>query len=202
MKTVFAIVAASILSVSGCAHADKGLDAGAVQPPVNEARPMPTSDAEALADFNARVTAYADLHKKLEATLPPLPTETTPAIIDKHQRALAQLIVEARKGAKQGDIITPATQVIFRRLLARVFAGREGRELKGTILDENPGNVGLTVNGRYPDEIPLSTVPPQVLSALPKLPADLEYRFIGDRLILLDVHAHILADYMDKIFPS
>lgn len=202
MKTVFAIVSASILSVSGCAHADKGPDATGVQPPVNEARPMQTDDAQALAEFNTRVSAYAALHQKLEATLPSLPKETTPAVIDKHQRALAQLMVEARKGAKQGDIITPATQVVFRRLLARVFAGKEGRELKGTILDENPGNVGLTVNGRYPDEIPLSTVPPQVLSALPKLPVELEYRFIGDRLILLDVHAHTLADYMDKIFPA
>jgi hypothetical protein len=82
-----------------------------------------------------------------------------------------------------------------------VFSGKEGRELKGTILDENPGNVGLRVNARYPDEIPLSTVPPQVLSSLPKLPEELDYRFIGERLILLDVHAHTIADYMDNAFP-
>jgi hypothetical protein len=41
-----------------------------------------------------------------------------------------------------------------------------------------------------------------VLAALPKLPKDLEYRFIGDRLILLDVHAHTIADYMDKALPA
>jgi hypothetical protein len=44
-------------------------------------------------------------------------------------------------------------------------------------------------------------VPPQVLSALPKLPEELEYRFIGDRLILLDKHAHTIADYMNTVFP-
>jgi len=49
--------------------------------------------------------------------------------------------------------------------------------------------------------VPLSTVPPQVLSSLPKLPEDLEYRFIGERLILLDVHAHIIADFMENAFP-
>ena len=43
----------------------------------------------------------------------------------------------------------------------------------------------LAVNSRYPDEVPLSTMPPQVLAMLPKLPDDLEYRFIGTRLILL-----------------
>ena len=162
---------------------------------------MSEADAQGLAEFNERVTAYATLHQKLEATLPPLPTEATPTAIDKHQRALGQLIVQARKSAKQGDIITPATQAHFRALVARVFQGQPGRELKASILDENPGDIGLTVNGRYPDQVPLSTVPPQVLAALPKLPKDLEYRFIGDRLILLDVHAHIIADFMDKIFP-
>ena len=201
MRSLCAVLAASIVSVSGCAHADKGPDPVAVQPATNTARPLSETDARGLAEFNERVTAYTALHQKLEATLPGLPNETTPEVIYNHQNALAQLIVQARKGAKQGDIITPATQLVFRQVLARVFKGQEGRELKASILDENPGNVGLQVNRRYPDEIPLSTVPPQVLSALPKLPKDLEYRFIGDRLILLDVHAHIIADYMDKAFP-
>ena len=172
MQALSALLAASIVSVSGCAQAAKGPDPVAVQPPANTARPMSGADAQGLAEFNERVTAYAALHEKLEATLPALPTATTPENIHKHQDALAQLIVQARKGAKQGDIITPATQAVFREVLARVFKGPEGRELKASILDENPGNVGLQVNGRYPDEIPVSTVPPQVLAALPKLPKD------------------------------
>jgi len=201
MKALCALLAASIVSVSGCAQAAKAPDPVAVQPPVNTARPMSETDAQALADFNERVTAYTALHQKLEATLPPLPNETTPEVIYKHQNALAQLMVQARKDARQGDIITPATQLVFRQVLARIFKGQEGRELKASILDENPGKVGLQVNRRYPDEVPLSTVPPQVLAALPKLPKDLEYRFVGDRLILLDVHAHTIADFMDKAFP-
>lgn len=197
-----AVLAASILSVSGCAHAAPKPDPAAVQPAPNEARPLSGTDAQALAEFNQRVGAYAELHRKLEATLPPKPTDTSPGIIHKHQMALGDLIVEARKDAKPGDILTPATQQVFRQLLARVFKGQGGAELKAAILDENTGKVGLTVNGRYPDHIPLSTMPPQVLSALPKLPQDLEYRFIGERLILLDVHAHTIADYMDKVFPA
>ena len=49
--------------------------------------------------------------------------------------------------------------------------------------------------------MPLSTVPPQVLEGLPKLPEELEYRFVGERLILLDPHAHIIVDYMERVFP-
>jgi len=202
MRALYALLAVAVVSGSACAHADKTLDPTAVQPPANAARPMSEADAQGLAEFNERVTAYAALHAKLEATLPGLPKETTPETIHKHQDALAQLIIQARKGARQGDIITSAAQLHFRQLLARVFQGEEGRQLRASILDENPGNVGLQVNGRYPDQIPLSTVPPQVLAALPKLPRDLEYRFIGDRLILLDVHAHTIADYMDKALPA
>lgn len=202
MKALTAVLAASLLSVSGCAHGDRTPDPGAVPPATNTARPLAEADAQALAEFNQRVTAYAELHRKLEATLPRLPKETNPTVIDKHQRALAALMVEARKDAKQGDIITPATQRVFRQLLDRVFSGSSGRDLKATIMDVNPGNIGLKVNGRYPDKIPLSTMPPPVLAALPKLPIDIEYRFIGDRLILLDVHAHTIADYMDNVFPA
>ena len=43
-------------------------------------------------------------------------------------------------------------------------------------------------------------MPPQVLKALPKLPEDLEYRFIQLNLILLDPHAHLIVDYIPRSF--
>ena len=58
------------------------------------------------------------------------------------------------------------------------------------------------MNARYPDTVPLTTVPPQVLQTLPKLTEDLEYRFIGDSLILLDGHAHIIADFIEDALPK
>lgn len=205
MMRWMAVVGVSVLAAAACAHADSAAPAEqkpAVQQPVNEARPQSTADAHAVAEFNERVKAYAALHQKLEATLPPLPKETDPAVVNRHQRALEKAILAARKNAKPGEILTPDAQRVFRQLLARVFSGREGQELKATILDENPGQIGLRINSRYPDQVPLSTVPPQVLAALPKLPDELEYRFIGERLILLDVHAHTIADYMDNAFPN
>lgn len=205
MKRWMAVIGVSVVMAGACAHADGTVPSDqkpAVPPPVNEARPQSTGDARAVADFNERVKAYSALHQKLEATLPPLPKETDPQVVTGHQRALEKLILAARRTAKPGDILTPEAQTVFRQLLARVFGGRDGRELKAVILDENPGQIGLKVNSRYPDEVPLSTVPPQVLSALPPLPEELEYRFIGERLILLDVHAHTIADYMDNAFPG
>jgi hypothetical protein len=133
--------------------------------------------------------------------LPKLPEQTDPRQIDTHQRALAALIQAQRKAAKQGDLLTPAMQQRIRALLRPVFTGEDGRQIKAEILDkEYKGNVKLAINGRYPDEVPISTVPTQVLLALPKLPGELEYRFIQNNLILFDPHAHIIADYMDRAF--
>jgi hypothetical protein len=160
------------------------------------------ADAKVMADFEARVKAYSDLHRKLEATLPNLPKETTPAQINQHQMALAQLIARARSGAQFGDIFTKETRALFRRYLARVFAGREGAGLKAVIMDENPGKLQLHVNAPYPESVPVSTVPTQVLQTLPKLPEDLEYRFIGDRLVLHDIHAHTIVDMIENAVPK
>ena len=88
-------------------------------------------------------------------TLPSLPKETTPEQIDEHQMALAQLIAHARSKARSGDIFTKETRALFRRYLARVFAGREGAELKASIMDENPGRIRLHVNARYPASVPV-----------------------------------------------
>jgi hypothetical protein len=67
-------------------------------------------------------------------------------------------------------------------------------------MDENPVGTAIQVNGRYPDTVPLSTMPPDVLAALPPLPEDMEYRFVGNRLILLDTKAHIIVDFVADAF--
>ena len=164
--------------------------------------PLSPADAQALSTMNDRVRDYIDLHTKLERSLPSLPTDATPQQIDKHQRAFEVLMRNARATAKPGDIFTPEARPVILRLLATVFGGPDGRQLKSSIMDENPVGRKVTVNGRYPDNVPLSTIPPQVLQTLPKLSEDMEYRFVGDRLILLDTHAHVIADFIDNALPK
>ena len=152
--------------------------------------------------MNGRLSEYVALHEKIERTLPKLSDHATPKEIDTNQRQLEVLMRKARSGAKQGELFTPQAQPVIKRLLATVFGGREGRQLRDSIMDENPVDVKVTVNGRYPDNVPVSTVPPQVLQTLPHLSEDMEYRFVGDRLVLFDVHAHIIADYIDDALPK
>jgi hypothetical protein len=170
------------------------------QPPMKGQAPV-NADAKALAGLQGRINEYVALHRKLEHTLPNLSKEATPQDIDNHQRALTRLLQNARRGAKPGDIFVPESRAVIRRLLARVFGGPDGAALKSSIRDENPGTLPISINARYPDSVPVTTMPPQVLEGLPKLPEELEYRFLGRRLILMDVHAHMIADFVENAIP-
>lgn len=164
--------------------------------------PLSEADAAALATMNDRLKAYVELHKKVEDELPKVPKEATPQQIDRHQREFEKRFRETRKAAKRGELFTPDAEPVIRRLLAAVFDGPEGKQLLATVLDENPVGMKLAVNMRYPDEVPISTMPLEVLQTLPKLSEDMEYRFIGRHLILLDAHAHIVADFILDAIPQ
>jgi hypothetical protein len=166
-----------------------------------ETQPRVNPDALLIKTFTDRVQQYAELHRKLEATLPPLGEKAEAAAIEHSQDALARLIRQARPRAEQGEIFSKDVRALVRRLLHPVLAGPDGKDIRATILDENPGRIRLEVNGRYPAGAPLSTVPPQVLAALPRLPEEVEYRFIGSTMILRDIHANLIVDFVADALP-
>ena len=211
VAVMFCIASAAVVSTA-CSGSDQpaappataASPAGA-PPDKRVVGPLSAADAQALSTMNDRIKAYVALHRKLEGSLPKLPDEASPDQLDRNQRALEQLVRSARAGAKQGEIFTPEAEPVIRRLLAAVFQGAEGKELKASIMDENvtdPTQLKVTVNARYPDTVPLTSIPPEVLQTLPQLSEDLEYRFIGDWLILLDTHAHLIADYIKDVLPK
>jgi len=209
---VFIGVAAMAIAASGCSRGDKPAPPPATTaspaqapPTTRVVGPLSEADARALATMNDRVRDYIALHQKIEASLSKLPEDATPQQIDKNQRAFEQLVRSARADAKPGDIFTPEAVPVIRRLLAAVFGGPEGKQLKDSIMDENvvdPKQLKVRVNSRYPDSVPLTSIPPEVLQTLPKLSEDLEYRFVGDWMILLDTHAHVIADFIEDVLPK
>jgi len=167
--------------------------------------PLTPADSQALSTMVDRIKGYVNLSTKIQSTMPKLPTEASPQQIDKNQRELERQMRIARASAKPGDIFTAEARPVIKRLIAAVFAEPDGKQLKDSVMDENPtehSTAKLLVNGRYPDTVPLATIPPQVLQTLPKLTQDLEYRFIGDALILLDVRAHLIADFIEDVLPK
>ena len=117
----------------------------AAKPPAASTQRV-NANARALAEVRSRIAAYVGLHRELEATLPPLAKDATAEQIDKHQRALAHLLQQARKGAKPGDIFTPAGRSVIRRLVDVVLGGPDGAGLRDSIRDENPGSLSIAVN--------------------------------------------------------
>jgi hypothetical protein len=158
-------------------------------------------DAAAIADFMKRVDAYVALHNKVESMLQEPAQDGRPEAVVEHQREFAKLMQKERQYAKPGDIITKPMRNVIRRLLASVFRGPDGREIKRSILDTYTGNLILRVNSTYPDNMPYSTVPLPILQGLPTLPGAVQYRFVGPRLILLDPHGRLVVDIVENVFP-
>jgi len=159
-------------------------------------------DAAALQDFNTRIEAFVQIRQRAEADAPPLPDDRSPEQIDAHQRAMAGRVRQARASAAQGDVLAPDTQVLLRRIVARQVEGPEGPEIRASILDEHPNGVVVRVNERYPDEVPLATMPPELLRELPKLPKGLEYRFVARTLAIIDASTYLIVDFVPDAMPE
>lgn len=165
------------------------------QPPAS----LPTVDfnvevlGSKVADFTAKMDAYATLRRSLEVGLPALATTDDPSEIRRAEQLLAERIRRARAGAGRGDIFTEDTRRAFRQLMRPVTdAG-----ICAAVRDDNPGEFGYPINAEYPKDRPVSTVPPSILAALPRLPDDVFYRFLGRDLILHDTRANIILDRID-----
>ena len=141
-------------------------------------------------EFISRVDSYVELRRELEKGLPPLTVTADPEEIRRAERALARRIRDARKKAKRGDIFTPAISGVFRNVLLLEIDAKTWK----SVMDDNPGAFSVRINGTYPDKKPLSTVPANILAALPRLPNDVQYRFLGPHLVLFDTKARVILD--------
>lgn len=183
----------------GCGAVSGGSTQGPTVPapitPVQKATASPANpDSAILADFNARLDNYVKIQRALLKHAPPKETKD-PAEINARAQVLAGQLRHIRSNAKQGDIFTPQVAAMFKRLMNPELKGAEGRETKQEINEEAPA-VELKVNATYPASQPLTTVPPNLLANLPQLPKDVEYRFVGRHLMLRDVDANIIVDYI------
>lgn len=159
-------------------------------------------DAKITAGFLDRIGAYVQMRQKLETSTPALPKQATPEQIDQHQRTLAAAVLAARTTAVAGEIFGADMSALIKRRFRTLFTGAKGARLRHDILDEYPGPTPVSVNGLYPDRVPLTNMPGPVLNQLPSLPDEIEFRFVGDQLILLDPHAHLVIDFIRNALPG
>jgi hypothetical protein len=161
------------------------------------------SDGAIVADFNARVKKYVDIHKAAAKGDAKLKQTENPAEITAAQEALAAKIRAARADAKPGDIFTAEIRDRFRRLVAPELKGEDGQDAREVLKEDapTPAQIQFKVNAKYPEGAPLPSVPANFLLNMPSLPEPLEYRFIGKHLVLLDTGANIIVDFMLNALP-
>jgi hypothetical protein len=158
---------------------------------------QPTNpDALKIADFQKRVADYVKLHKQASSDLARLKPTKSPEKITEHEVTLAEKLREARHDAKQGDLFTPDVQAEFRRLIAIAMKGSSAAQIHKSLKNAEPVQLRLKVNDDYPKSVPLQSTPPTLLLNLPELPKEVDYRIVGRALILRDVDANIVIDFI------
>lgn len=152
-----------------------------------------------LVQFTARVHDYIEMHRRAAAGIEqPLCSDVEE--LARQSDALAAAIRAMRPRAKEGDIFTLAASEVFRARIAAIvrrsnfdvaaFLARdagEGEEFEaqvfGTLLW--PAHVALT----------------PIIRELPELPPELEYRFAGRHLVLMDIGARMVVDVLRDALP-
>ena len=164
-----------------------------------EQGPDDRADAAAIKEFDAAIAEYLAMRERLlSETAGPKPNSTA-AQLTQASDALAGAIQRARRDARAGAIFKePVSGVIKRRIVAIVQ--RDAKMFDG--IDDEPAAVPKpAVHLRYPEAAQLATMPPSLLAELPRLPEALEYRIVGTYLVLRDVSAGLIIDFIPAAVP-
>src|SRR5262245_40072827 len=153
-------------------------------------------------EFVARVNRYVEMHRIVTAPLGPAQMCSDAEQVLRQEWAFAKAIREGRPNAREGDIFTPETGRYFRTLIAEV-AWQRGLDLWGEVEDAvawDTEAATVEVNA----QVPWNAGPmmwPSVLWRLPELPPELEYRFVGRDLLLIDMVGNIVVDVLRDAVP-
>jgi hypothetical protein len=172
-------------------------------PPPDQTAPM-VEELVATQGFQERINQYVAVHRVLELPLMPLRPTLDMSRIQASRQALAHRIRVVRAEAQQGDLITPDVARMFRRRIATCLPASEWAAILSDNAEDEEGvpagPPALHVNMEWPEQVPFGFVPPQMLAALPRLPAELQYRIIGNSLVLWDHHANLIVDFLPGAF--
>jgi hypothetical protein len=193
---VAALALAAATALGGAAEPDCLAQSEAVQ------EKGPHGKQARFREFLAKVHEYDQLRAAARSGVPDVGKKSTAEEIANHKRTLAEKIQAARKEAKPGDIFTPDSQRAFRTAIEKAHSGRSAAKIDRTIVQGEPVKLELYVNKPYPEKIPITTMPPTLLQHFPKLPKKIEYRVVGDDLVLEDTESNLVIDIFPGAFPN
>ena len=153
------------------------------------------------ADFGKRVREYTSQREAIESRLPKLPKQATAEQIAAHKKALLEGVLARRRAAVRGTVFTPEAERMVRSIVTSHYTGRDRMELRKELAEAENKTVAVKVNAVYPESAELLEMPPTLLLALPPLPKQVRYRFVGTNLLIVDRENHLIVDYMTNALP-
>ena len=142
-------------------------------------------DTAAMTQFQRSVDTYAFQHRQVQRRLGE----------GADQRAMAAGMYAARQSAADGDFFTPTIAAAFHNRIATALRRQDCKIVSaGTPISEVPRVGFLTIQ--------TSNLPDCVLSVLPRLPEELQYREAGVVIVLLDTHANMVVDVLHGALPA
>jgi len=170
------------------------------------AQPDPTFEP-----FKRALQAYVDQtqpERKVAAQeAEKVPGKATPSTgaeqsVRTRQSSLADALrTKLRPNAKQGDLLTPDMAAAIVREIQRAFDSPQRDLLLDELAEqtETPGNANSpTIN----QQLDAPRVPPRLMAVLPPLPKQLEYDFVGRSIVIRDVDAAVVVDYIPDALPA
>lgn len=152
-----------------------------------------------VAAFVEATRDYAAMHRRLEQQIGPIDVGMPIDDINRNMQALAAAIRAERRDAKQGDLFTPA---LARELRIRINDALFEHDftavdvlVAGRVEGIDYERIRLQVNGTFPWILGVAMFP-CLIEALPSLPPELQYRIVGQDLLLIDVHASLIVDIL------
>ena len=142
---------------------------------------------------------YVELRHRVEGTLPAVRVTSDPAEILGRGVAIG-IAVRAARHAEQGEVFTPVAAEHARALIAADMTRRSVSD-RATLMNDVP-TTAARVNEPYPLGEALATFPSLLLQVLPRLPDDLEYRFMGRDLIIWDARTNLIVDVLPDVMNA
>ena len=157
----------------------------------------------ARAELNDRVNQYVELHRTIAAAFGAEETCGDPEQLQSNVDDFADAIREARPGARLGDIFTPHVAWYLKAYIGAVVE-RTGVPVAAVVEEMEEETISEVVlpdvNGSFPWGLG-NAIWPSILRELPPLPEELEYRFVGRDLVLLDMRANLVVDILEEALP-
>lgn len=160
----------------------------------------PGKVASLLREFRSRIEDYIELRQRMEQGVMKPDAEATAEAIQDYQRRLAERLIEARRGASQGDLFFAEIQPWFRSTINSTLTQTNKAVLIENVEELGARQIEPEVNIVYPKDHGLSFVFPKLLRVFPELPEDVQYRFAGTSLILLDRDTLLILDYLPEAY--